>query len=131
MRVFQNSVAEFHLPASPLSPRAATTFGLPSNVVASVVRGTVLRGNSAGSALLKVTFRDKSVSVPVFVVDTVRGDFDADGDVDISDVKTLQDVLNTKVFPPDARDLNGDGRIDALDVRILTTLCRRARCAVE
>ena len=81
--------------------------------------------------MLKVTFRDKSVSVPVFVVDTVRGDFDVDGDVDISDVKTLQDVLNTKVFPPDARDLHGDGRIDALDVRILTTLCTRARCAVE
>jgi hypothetical protein len=31
----------------------------------------------------------------------------------------------------DLRDLNGDGKIDALDSRILTTLCTRPRCAVQ
>jgi hypothetical protein len=29
------------------------------------------------------------------------------------------------------RDLNGDGKVDALDSRILTTLCMRSRCAVQ
>ena len=58
------------------------------------------------------------------------GDLNGDGIIDLKDVAIIQRALNTAANRPyDARDRNNDGKIDALDVRLLTTQCRYERCA--
>jgi hypothetical protein len=60
------------------------------------------------------------------------GDIDRDGDVDLNDLNIVLVARNTPASgPDDSRDLNHDGTIDALDARILTTLCTRPRCATQ
>lgn len=62
----------------------------------------------------------------------VPGDVDNDGDIDRLDVTTIVVARNTSTSNPnDARDLNEDGRIDALDARLATLACTRPRCAVN
>jgi hypothetical protein len=62
----------------------------------------------------------------------LRGDFNGDGHVDLADVEHLRFRLGSlSKVSGDARDLNSDGKIDPLDLRILTTLCTRPRCAVQ
>lgn len=86
----------------------------------------------AGEANVVVRFGSVTATVPLVVVATVRGDFTMNQFVDMQDMNVLQAALNTVARKPvDARDLNGDGKIDALDLRILTTLCSKPRCASE
>lgn len=62
----------------------------------------------------------------------LAGDIDGDGDVDTNDLNLILAALNKAATGPnDLRDLNGDGKIDALDSRKLVTLCTRLRCAVQ
>lgn len=58
-------------------------------------------------------------------------DLDGDGDVDKND---LEIVTNGRGAPPtafDQRDINGDGIINANDVRALTLQCTRTGCAIN
>jgi hypothetical protein len=78
---------------------------------------------------------DQQPSGAIFVSDIAfsdrMGDLTFDGSVDIDDVNVVMAALGT-VVPPganDARDLDGDGRITALDARRLVLLCSRYRCA--
>ncbi|WP_347986289.1 dockerin type I domain-containing protein [Methylomonas sp. AM2-LC] len=58
------------------------------------------------------------------------GDLNADGIVDTKDLAILQKVLNTNTSgPTDIRDLNHDGLLNALDMRILVTKCTHSQCA--
>lgn len=60
----------------------------------------------------------------------LRGDLNGDGDIDQDDLNIILKALNTSsTGPGDPRDLNGDGVINALDARILVTLCTRSGCA--
>ena len=64
----------------------------------------------------------------------LRGDIDRDGDVDSADLTILNRDLRTTVAASTcgARcDLNNDGRIDALDARLLTLACTRRGCATR
>jgi Dockerin type I domain len=64
----------------------------------------------------------------------LRGDIDRDGDVDLTD---LNFILRERGKPVSvsscgvACDLDNDGRISALDARILVTLCTRLQCAIQ
>ena len=76
---------------------------------------------SATSAASAVT-----IKVPLL------GDINLDGVADINDLNLILAALNKPANGPnDLRDLNGDGKIDALDSRKLITLCTRVRCAVN
>lgn len=51
-----------------------------------------------------------------------RGDFDGNGSVTIEDVNMLLNVYGRSVTLLPAADLNGDGKIDAIDYAIITDL---------
>jgi hypothetical protein len=62
----------------------------------------------------------------------VVGDLDGDDDVDVDDLAIVLEARNTPVNQPeDPRDIDGDGQITVLDVRKLSLLCTRPRCAPD
>lgn len=101
--------------------------------IVSVSGSTLTAGNHAGTAT--VTFSLGTVQGKLQVTNEasgVQGDLNGDGKVDIDDVNIIEAALNTPASGPnDARDVNHDGVINALDARILTTLCTNARCATH
>lgn len=101
--------------------------------IARVVGRCTIVATGYGRATLTMQHRSVSRQVPVSVQSlSTRGDFDADGDVDLDDIEVLRGYVGDSVqVAADDRDLNGDGKIDALDLRVLTTLCTRPRCATQ
>ena len=63
-------------------------------------------------------------------VAAVRGDYDGDGDVDRNDIFGLLRAVQLRQDIDLSFDLNDDGVVNSLDVRVLSTLCTRAGCAV-
>ena len=65
-------------------------------------------------------------------VASAKGDFNGDGQVDSKDVALITAALNKPASGPnDPRELNHDGIINALDARILVTLCTHPGCAID
>jgi alpha-tubulin suppressor-like RCC1 family protein/pimeloyl-ACP methyl ester carboxylesterase len=94
----------------------------PTFVAGAVGRFTFGLAVSDGSA----TSGQSSVAINV----PRLGDINGDGDVDVDDLAEINGALNTSASGPnDLRDLDGDGRITALDARKLVTLCTLPRCA--
>lgn len=58
-------------------------------------------------------------------------DVDADGDVDLSDLSLIRAGIGKPPVTNDPRDGNGDGVIDARDVRVCTFKCTRTNCATN
>jgi hypothetical protein len=88
-------------------------------------------GTGSGAGIL-VQRGPLSVTVPVTVVAAARGDLNADGVIDQNDLNIILSSLNTPAEGAfDSRDLNKDGVINALDARILVTLCTRSGCATH
>ncbi len=108
---------------------------------AGLVLGTVTTQASTSVALGSVISQDPvaATSVPAgsavnLVVSSgpLRGDINGDGEVDTLDLALITAVLNKPASGPnDPRDLNHDGVINALDARILVTLCTHPGCAHE
>jgi hypothetical protein len=90
---------------------------------------------AAGTYTFQLVVNDGSAfSAPASVTLTVPilGDINGDGRVDSTDLAAIVAALNTPANGPnDIRDLNGDGTINALDSRILVTLCTQAGCATH
>jgi hypothetical protein len=60
------------------------------------------------------------------------GDLTGDGDVDRDDLNVIIAARNQPTSGAnDPRDLDGDGKITALDARKIVLLCTRPRCATE
>jgi hypothetical protein len=69
---------------------------------------------------------------PVAVAVSQRGDINGDGQVDRLDVALITAALNSRASgPDDPRDLNHDGVINALDARIVVSLCTHPGCTVH
>jgi len=99
------------------------------NVTANQTGMVTAIGGGTGASVV-VQRGTLSVSVPVTVPVSIRGDLNGDGVVDRNDLNIIMIALNTPASVPfDARDLNRDGVINALDARILVTLCTRPGCA--
>ncbi|MBY0234610.1 MAG: hypothetical protein K2W93_06500, partial [Burkholderiaceae bacterium] len=58
-------------------------------------------------------------------------DVDLDGDVDTTDLALIRAGIGKTPTAGDPRDANGDGLIDARDVRACTFKCTRANCAAN
>lgn len=113
---------------------------LPQEVVAITSRnplvisagGGSLIATGVGEAEISVSYQGVETTVRGRVVQGPKGDLNGNGTVDIHDASRLQSFIGVPpVNNSDGRDLNRDGKIDALDVRVLTTLCTRPRCATE
>ena len=66
-----------------------------------------------------------------FASESVTGDWDTDGDVDVNDVRGLIVAIQQGQVIDMVFDLNEDGVINVLDARTMMTLCTRTRCAAE
>ena len=77
-----------------------------------------------GSTAITITSGSQTLTVSVSTPSLKRGDFDGNGIIDSNDVSILSQYLGMKATTTnDARDLNGDGVINALDVAIEEGLC--------
>ncbi len=108
---------------------AVRTF--PEGVISVV--GNDIFAIASGEASLQVSYGDSTASLPVSVKSVSRGDLNGDGLVDLGDISVFHSLpINTaSTGSNDARDLNRDGKVNALDLRVLTTLCSRPRCAAQ
>ncbi|MBT1450040.1 ExeM/NucH family extracellular endonuclease [Glaciecola sp. XM2] len=61
----------------------------------------------------------------------VKGDWDGDGDVNVNDIRGLIRAIQSRQEIDMSFDLNEDGNISVLDVRLLVFLCTRPRCAIQ
>jgi hypothetical protein len=112
------------------SPNVRYTSGNSS--IAQVSSVGLVTAIGPGNTEVTVSYGGKTASIAISVSHSIRGDINADGKVDTDDLNILDSFLNTPVTGPnDARDLNHDGVINALDARILTTLCTYPRCATR
>jgi hypothetical protein len=96
------------------------------NVVDILDDPTLDEANQAGSEAFAAIASELGSSPSA-----VRGDIDRDSDVDKDDISLVVAALNTRANANDPKDLDGDGRITALDARKLTLLCTRPRCAIQ
>lgn len=95
-----------------------------------------VRAVRAGETLMLVSVGysppARIIPVQIVVKQSRQGDVNADGEVDSKDIAMFNFWIGSPVVvSEDARDLNRDGKIDALDSRIAVTLCTRPRCAIQ
>ena len=97
--------------------------------------GSPIDTATLGDKIFPITARDKadnvtSTSLSYRVV--ARGDVNGDNQVDQRDLTLINTSLNRPASGPyDIRDLNHDGIINALDARMLVTLCTYPGCATH
>lgn len=112
------------------SPR--TIYSSSNANVVRIEAGGLVTAVGPGNATVDIGYGNKTFSIAASVPTNRSGDLNGDNEVDNDDVNVLTLSLNTlSTGPSDARDLNRDGKIDALDARLLTALCTRPRCATQ
>lgn len=82
------------------------------------------RGASTGGS----TFDDNPAWVNCETPSTLPCDINADGMVDLTDVRAILGARGQRVPPGDPRDVDGDGVISVLDARQCVLQCTNPRC---
>jgi len=116
-----------------ISANSDVQYSISNSKVISVQNNGTVVALLPGTSTVTVQYDGFQQTIPVAVgIFELKGDLNGDGAVDQNDLNIITSALNTpSTGPGDPRDLNNDGRIDALDSRILVTLCSRARCATQ
>jgi hypothetical protein len=110
-----------------MTQSSMTSYGTTNPEVAIVSTTGIVTATGPGTGNIVV---NGTVTIPVVVPSAARGDLNGDGKVNLDDLNILEEALNTPAIKPaDARDLNRDGVINALDARVLITLCTKPGCA--
>lgn len=110
-----------------------TTISSLNNLVATVDGAGVVKAVAPGQTVISIRNGDVVGSARIQInVFELRADLDGDSDIDNTDLGILMRANNTAATGSgDPRDLNADGQINALDARILVTLCSRPGCAIK
>ena len=84
-------------------------------------------------AVFRPTNTSANVAVAIYnlniVAAAVLGDWDADGDVDINDIRGLIGAIQAREQIDLSFDINEDGIVNVLDARAIMNLCTNARCS--
>jgi hypothetical protein len=101
----------------------------PAPVGASLTVYVVADDDGTGTGRIREGFEDNNVHSAPSPVLCARCDVDANGQVDLFDVRAIAAARNQPALPGDPRDNDGDGVITVLDARQCVLLCTNARCA--
>lgn len=108
---------------------ADVTFEVVNPAVAQITNGMLLGVARGTTQLLAKVGTLEAVSEVEVLQPSRRGDLNGDDIVDVVDVNILKgSLVSPFVGPTDLRDLNKDGRVDALDQSVLMTLCTNPQC---
>jgi Bacterial Ig-like domain (group 3)/Bacterial Ig-like domain (group 2)/Dockerin type I domain len=104
------------------STRLAFTSG--NATLVSVDSTGLMTSLAPGDTTITATFGSLTATLQTVGPTSVTGDLNGDGLVTLDDLLLLETIVgSTPTGPNDARDINGDGKIDNLDVQALLTLC--------
>lgn len=107
-----------------ISKSTELSFTSGNNSLVSVDSSGLMTALGVGNTSVTATFGPLTATLQTVGPTGVRGDLNGDGFVTQDDLLRLQTMLGeTPTGPNDARDLNGDGKIDSLDVQALLTTC--------
>jgi hypothetical protein len=104
------------------STKISFTAGNPS--VVSVDPTGLMTSLSPGNTTVAVSYGTLTATLKTVGPTSVKGDLNGDGLVTLDDLLLLENSLgSTPTGLNDARDINGDGKIDNLDVQALLARC--------
>jgi len=104
------------------STKISFTSGNPS--VVSVDPTGLMTSLAPGNTTVKVSYGGLTATLLTAGPTSVKGDLNGDGLVTLDDLLLLENSLgSTPTGLNDARDINGDGKIDSLDVQALLARC--------
>jgi hypothetical protein len=107
-----------------VSKSTQLSFTSGNTTLVSVDATGLITGLGPGNATVTAAFGGATATLQTVGPTTVKGDLDGDGLVTLDDLLFLESMVGQPpTGPNDARDLNGDGKIDYLDVQALLTAC--------
>jgi len=100
------------------------TFASANPSLVSVDSTGLMTGLAPGTGSVTASYQGLNTTLQTVGPTGVKGDLNGDGLVTREDLFLLELALgNTPTGPNDARDINGDGKIDSLDLQALLTAC--------
>jgi len=95
-----------------------------SPTVVAVDATGMMTALAPGNATITATYGTLTATLQTAGPSGIPGDLDGDGIITQQDLLLLETMLgSTPASPNDARDINGDGKIDNLDVQALLAAC--------